>query len=89
MKFNDGDHVKILPHLWWPEGGTGRVSIPPDFISEAIYSGDTFDTTQRTLIGNNRLITEIWVSFDTPIMDISDDGPYVAGEVSMEYLELL
>ena len=89
MKFNDGDHVRILPHIFWPEGGTGRVSVPPSFISEIMNTDDTFNTTQRTIKGNDRLITEIWVTFDRPINDSSDDGPYEEGEVQMEYLELL
>jgi hypothetical protein len=87
MKFENGDSVIIKPHIWWPDGGTGKVSIPPTFVAEAIEGEDEFDSTQRTMKGVSSIITSIWVEFDEPIQDFDGDGPYVSGEVQLEYLE--
>ncbi|MGC5699133.1 hypothetical protein J4P02_02895 [Pseudomonas sp. NFXW11] len=87
MKFKDGDRVKIKPHLWWPNGAVGVVSLPPEFINEAMAGEVELTGTQRTIAGKDRIITSIWIKFDEPTMDYSDDGPYTGGEVRMEYLE--
>lgn len=86
MKFKNGDKVIIEPHIWWPDGGVGTVSLPPEFVSVALEREADFSGTQRTFVGSNSIITSVWVEFDEPIMDCSDDGPYVSGEVGLEYL---
>ena len=63
------------------------VSLPPEFVTQALESEVEFTGTQRTIAGQDRIITSVWVDFDEPAMDCSDDGPYIGGEVSMEYLE--
>lgn len=87
MKFKDGDRVKIKPHFWWPEGGVGVVALPPEFIKEALEGEVELTSTQRTIAGKDKIITSIWINFNEPTMDYSEDGPYIGGEVSMEYLE--
>jgi|TARA_Y100001934_G_C12272255_1_gene735567 hypothetical protein len=87
MKFKDGDRVRVKPHFWWPNGGVGVVSLPPEFVTEALEGKAKFTGYQRTIAGKDRIITSLWVEFDEPAMDCSDDGPYIGGEVSMEYLE--
>ena len=89
MKFEDGDRVKVEPHFSWPEGAIGTVSIQPEFVKQAIGESASMESTQRTIKGNNRIITSIWVNFDEPAKDCSDDGPYIGGEVQMEYLSKL
>ncbi|MFC3151916.1 hypothetical protein ACFOEK_12820 [Litoribrevibacter euphylliae] len=89
MKFKDGDKVKVLPHIWWPDGGTGKVSLPPEYVAGAVEGTDAFDSTQRTVKGVNSIVTSIWVEFDEPVQDLDGDGPYVSGEVQIEYLEHL
>ncbi|MDD1015493.1 hypothetical protein [Pseudomonas rubra] len=87
MKFKDGDRIKVKPHLWWPNGGVGVVSLPPDFVKEALGGEVGFTSAQRTIAGKERVITSAWVNFDEPAMDYSGDGPYIGGEVSIEHLE--
>ena len=87
MKFKDADRVRVKPHFWWPNGGVGVVSLPPEFVTEALEGEAEFTGSQRTIVGKDRIITSVWVDFDEPAMDCSDDGPYIGGEVSMEYLE--
>ncbi|BAQ74945.1 putative uncharacterized protein [Pseudomonas sp. Os17] len=87
MKFNDGDRVKVKPHLWWPNGGVGVVSLPPEYIKEALSGEVELSATQRTMAGRDRIITSVWIDFDEPAMDGSDDGPYLGDEVLLEYLE--
>ncbi|QTV16004.1 hypothetical protein J9321_23045 [Pseudomonas fluorescens] len=87
MKFKDGDRVKIKPHPWWPNGGVGVISLPPEFVKEALDGEVALTSTQRTIAGKERVITSAWVNFDEPAMDCSGDGPYIGGEVSIEYLE--
>lgn len=87
MKFNEGDRVKVKPHLWWPNGAVGVVSLPSESVREALAGEVELTGTQRTIAGKDRIITSVWVEFEKPTMDCSDDGPYLGGEVSMEYLE--
>ena len=87
MKFNDGDRVKVKPHVWWPNGGVGVVSLPPEYVKEALGGEVELSSTQRTMAGKDRIITCVWIDFDEPAMDCSDDGPYLGGEVLLEYLE--
>ncbi|URN91311.1 MAG: hypothetical protein NAG77_10645 [Pseudomonas protegens] len=87
MKFNDGDRVKVKPHVWWPNGGVGVVLLPPEHVTEALSGKVELSNTQRTMAGIDRIITSVWINFDEPAMDCSDDGPYLAGEVLLEYLE--
>lgn len=87
MKFNDGDRVKVKPHVWWPNGGIGVVSLPPEYVKEALSGEVELSSTQRTMAGRDRVITSVWINFDEPAMDCSDDDPYLGGEVSLEYLE--
>ncbi|MFJ2550117.1 hypothetical protein ACIOVF_27140 [Pseudomonas sp. NPDC087612] len=87
MKFKDGDRIKVKPHFWWPNGGVGVVSLPPRFVKEALGCEVDLNSVQQTVVGKEIVITSIWVNFDEPAMDYSDDGPYVGGEVSIEYLE--
>ncbi|OIN46096.1 hypothetical protein BLL37_14570 [Pseudomonas azotoformans] len=89
MHFKDGDKVKIKPHVWWPNGGVGVISLPPESVNEALEDKVEFTGIQRTITGKDSVITSAWVNFDEPAMDCSDDGPYTGGEVSMEYLEHL
>lgn len=87
MKFNDGDRVKVKPHVWWPNGGVGVVSLPPEYVKEALGGEVELSSTQRTMAGKDRITTSVWIDFDEPAMDCSDVGPYLCGEVSLEYLE--
>lgn len=87
MKFNDGDRVKVKPHVWWPNGGVGVVSLPPEYVKEALGGEVALSSTQRTMAGKDRIMTSVWIDFDEPAMDCSDDGPYIGGEVLLEYLE--
>ena len=89
MKFKDGSKVRILPHYWWPDGGTGKVSIAPELVNEIIGNEEAFGATQRTLKGIDRVTTTVWINFDIPIRDGDGDGPYQGGEIEMEYLALL
>jgi hypothetical protein len=89
MKFEDGDRVIVKPHCWWPEGAIGTVSIQPEFVKDANGEETSGASTQRTIKGRDRIITSIWVNFDSPANDCSDDGPYIGGEVQMEYLSKL
>ena len=86
MKFKNGDKVIIEPHFWWPNGGKGTVSLPPEFVSVALEGEAEFSGSQRTFAGHSSIITSIWVEFEEPIMDHSDDGPYLSGEIGIEYL---
>ncbi|MAX36755.1 MAG: hypothetical protein CME33_09350 [Gimesia sp.] len=86
MKFKDGDKVRVKPHICWPEGAVGTVSIQPDFVKEVIGKEASMDSTQRTVKGKVKIITSMWVDFDEPANDCSDDGPYIGGEVQIEYL---
>ena len=87
MKFKDGDRIKVKPHLWWPNAGTGVISLPPEFVKEALNGEVAFTSAQRTIACKERVITSVWINFDKPAMDSSGDGPYIGGEVSIEYLE--
>lgn len=89
VKYNNGDRVRVEPHFWWPEGATGTVSIQPEFVKEAIGKESSMGGTQRTIKGKDRIITSVWVDFDCPVNDCSDDGPYISGEVQFEYLSKL
>ena len=68
MKFKDGDRVRVKPHFWWPNGGVGIVSLPPEFVTEALEGEIEFTGTQRTIAGKDRIITSVWVDFDEPAM---------------------
>ncbi|WP_133247600.1 hypothetical protein [Pseudomonas sp. SDI] len=87
MKFKDGDRVKVKPHLWWPNGAVGMVSLPAEFVREALGDEVEFTSAQRAIAGKGRVIISAWVDFDEPAMDCSSDGPYIGGEVVIEYLE--
>lgn len=89
MKFRDGDRVKVEPHFSWPEGATGTVSMQPKFVRKTIGSEASIESTQRTIKGKDRIITSVWVNFDEPANDCSDDGPYIGGEVQIEHLNKL
>ena len=89
MKFEDGTKVKIIPHIWWPDGGTGKVSLAPTYVNDVIGDDEAFESKQRNMKVVDRIITSGWVKFDKPILDSDGDGPYVSGEVELEYLEHL
>lgn len=87
MKFKDGDRVKVKPHFWWPNGGVGVVSLPPEFVKETLCGEVVLTSVQRAIVGEECVVTSVWVNFDEPAMDYSDDGPYIGGEISIEYLQ--
>jgi hypothetical protein len=86
MKFEAGDRVKVIPYDSWPEGAFGIVAVQPDYVREALGSKAAMEGTQITIKGRDRIITCVWVEFDQPAHDGSDDGPYTAGTVDIEYL---
>jgi len=86
MKFKHGDKVTIEPHIWWPDGGVGIVSLPPELVTAALEAEAEFSGIQRTFAANSNITTSVWVEFDEPTMDCSDDGPYTSGEVGLEFL---
>jgi len=65
------------------------VSLPPEFVKKALEGDVEFTGTQRTFAEKSRIMTSVWVDFDEPAIDCSDDGPYIGGEVGIEYLELM
>ena len=93
MKFEDGIKVRVIPHGEYPDGGTGRVRLPPSLLPNVLEKvlrvDDPFCSAHRTNKFNGRIVTWIWVEFDEPILDAEGDGPWTAGEVEMEYLEIL
>lgn len=89
MKYKNGDKVIINSHIWWPDGGTGVVSITPKIAVEMTEGTEKVNSTQRTIKGQSSIITSTWVEFDKPIQDSDGDGPYTAGEVELKFLSHL
>ena len=87
MKLSEGDKVRIIPHVFWPDGGTGVVALPNAAVRSALADKADFDSTQRAVHGESVSATLVWVKFDQPIQDGEGDGPYPEGEVEIEYLE--
>ena len=82
----NGTRVRISPHLFWPAGGTGTVRQFPSYCAEVTGSADG---CIRRVRGANRMLTFIWVVFDTPMFDGDDDGPYQEGEIDADELEII
>ena len=83
MTWVDGARVRIDPHPFWPDGGSGTVR-PVGVVFEdddAIVDGCT-----RVVQGRGGPITFVWVVFDRPLWDGDGDGPYREGEIEAEHL---
>lgn len=53
------------------------VSSPPTFVKKILGGEVEFTSAQRTINGEDRVITRVWIDFDEPAMDVSGDGPYM------------
>ncbi len=84
MQFNTGDKVKIAKHIWYPHGGTGTVSVAPNFLNSLLET-EKFEETTRHIQGVHDVITTVYVEFDNPIEDLEGEK-YISGEVEIEYL---
>ena len=85
-KWIEGTRVAIAPHAFWPDGGIGTVRPFPDVAAELAGGADG---CARSFAGAKRMLTMVWVVFDSPLMDGDGDGPYREGEIEAEELSLL
>jgi hypothetical protein len=86
MPFKHNDRVIVLPHEAWPDGATGTVQGPIDFVLALTKNSDPFDGVTRSVQGRHGIIEFVWVVFDEPADDRTDDGPYKGGEVESKYV---
>jgi hypothetical protein len=86
--FSPGDRVRIRAHYGWPDGITGTVVMPDEFLLELCEPGE-WDGCQRTMKSEKGWHVSYYVEFDEPHDDGSGHGPYQGSEVLVEYLEAL
>lgn len=81
--WTNGTRVKIMPHAFWPTGGTGTVRPFPALANEIV---DQYHKCSRTFDSSNRRLTLVWIVFESPLIDGEGDGPYQEGEIDDLYL---
>lgn len=59
---------------------------PPEFVKKALNIEMVLTSTHLNIARINRVVTSAWVDFGEPAMDCSGDGPYIAGEASIDHL---
>ncbi len=89
MDYEIGDRVRISRRYHWAKGATGTVQAPPEFVQELAADRDPWEGHTRIVQGRVRLIKFYWIEFDEPQIDGDGDGPYPAGEIDAEAIELL
>lgn len=85
--FEVRDRVRLAGHWEFPDGTIGTISEPDPFIVELSGPGE-WQGHRRIHAGRDRMLTTYFVRFDTPTDDGSGDGPYSAGEIEEESMEL-
>jgi len=89
MDIKVGDKVKVKPHWNWPDGAMGTIR-GPLFPSATEDDGmGICEGCLRTIETEKGSIAFVYVEFESSIEDGDGDGPYPAGEVEVEYVELL
>ena len=89
MRYAKGDRVRVVPNWNWEQACTGQIAEPPAGVVELTEEdGDAWNGCRRTVQSLKGPIEFYWVVFDQPQRDGDGDGPYLAGEVEEEYLQL-
>lgn len=82
-KYAAGDRVAITGSHEWGSGGTGTVGAPPFAVTDRTGAwGDGVTRVEGSIV-------VYWVEFDVPILDCTEDGPYLAGTVEEYALSLI
>lgn len=82
------DRVKIRGHWEFPDGTTGTISAPPEFMV-SLSEPDEWHGHRRIHPCRNGMTTSYYVVFDTPTDDGSGDGPYLGGEIDEASMQRL
>lgn len=81
-----GQRVRVAAAHHWARGATGCIGSPPtdsvDFTSQPRVVAREVDSPDGKRVF-------LWVEFDRPQYSASGEGPYLAGEIEMKYLEKL
>ena len=83
-----GDKVRIEGHSEWPEGATGTIAKPEQFMLE-LANQNEWQGPRRVMQGRSKIIISYHVVFDEPYDDGSGDGPYRSAEVDETYLRII
>jgi hypothetical protein len=85
--FAPGDRVRIRGEGLWPEGITGTVRMPAEFLLQ-LCPGE-WDGCRRTFKSEKGWHVSYFVEFDESHDDGNGYGPYGASEVGVEDLDAL
>ena len=82
--FAPGARVRVAPTYHWAKSALATVREPPDSI---VKFADGWRGTVRQVPALKGLLLFQWVEFDVPQQDSDGDGPYLSGEIDLEYLD--
>ena len=82
--FAPGSRVRVALDYHWAKSALGTVREPPEHIRQFAegWQGDV-----RKVHAVKGILLFQWVEFDTPQKDSDGDGPYLAGEIELGYLD--
>ena len=79
----------MLPNWNFPSEFTGTIKNPPGSVIVLTKDSEPWERLIRKVKTKNGYAESIWVKFDEPQMDGDDDGPYIEGEIELEYIKFL
>jgi hypothetical protein len=82
--FAPGDRAQVTPSYHWAHLALGTVREPPDHI---VKFADGWRGNVREVPSLKGLLLFQWVEFDLSQQDTDGDGPYIHGEIDLDYLE--
>lgn len=81
-----GDRVHVRGHWNWPRDCFGVVAHPPEPVQSLVADDEPWNGHIRSVRGRKGMIPFVWINFDEPQVDGDGDGPYLGGEVEVEYV---